>query len=65
MSTLLPDQPAPADLGFAMPAERDGHRTPAGNFFTARALRETLVRWLGPAPPPYRPAPLQGIENDF
>jgi hypothetical protein len=52
MATLLPDQPAPADLGFAMPAERDGHHTPVGNFFTAWALRETLVQWLDPAPLP-------------
>jgi hypothetical protein len=32
----------------------NGHHSPAGNFFTAWALRDTLVRWLDPAPLPYR-----------
>ncbi len=32
-----------------------GHHTPAGNFFTAWALKQTLVKWLDPPPLPYRP----------
>jgi hypothetical protein len=31
-----------------------GHHTPAGNFFTAWALKDHLVKWLDPAPLPYR-----------
>jgi hypothetical protein len=31
-----------------------GHHTPAGNFFTASALRDRLIKWLEPAPLPYR-----------
>src|SRR5262249_35245844 len=31
-----------------------GHHSPAGNFFTAWILRETLVKWLDPPPLPYR-----------
>jgi hypothetical protein len=31
-----------------------GHLTPAGNFFTAWALKDPLVKWLDPAPAPYR-----------
>ena len=32
----------------------NGHHTPAGNFFTASALRDRLIKWLDPAPIPYR-----------
>ena len=31
-----------------------GHHTPFGNFFFARALRESVVGWLNPRPKPYR-----------
>lgn len=31
-----------------------GHHTPAGNFFTAWALKERVAKWLKPAPLPYR-----------
>jgi hypothetical protein len=31
-----------------------GHHTPAGNFFTAWAVRDRLIKWLEPAPLPYR-----------
>ena len=31
-----------------------GHHTPAGNFFTAWAIKERVRRWLDPAPLPYR-----------
>jgi hypothetical protein len=31
-----------------------GHHNPAGNFFTAWALKNQLVRWLDPPPAPYR-----------
>lgn len=31
-----------------------GHYTPAGNFFTAQALRRPMVEWLEPKPAPYR-----------
>src|SRR5262249_43821886 len=34
--------------------ESGGHHSPAGNFFTAWALKDTLVKWLDPAPLPYR-----------
>lgn len=30
-----------------------GHHTPAGNFFTAEAVRKAVVEWLDPAPRPY------------
>ena len=30
-----------------------GHHTPAGNYFTAEALRKTVVQWLEPKPRPY------------
>lgn len=32
----------------------NGHHTPAGNFFTAWALKDPLVQWLDPKPLPYR-----------
>jgi len=31
-----------------------GHHNPAGNFFTAWALKDHLVEWLDPRPAPYR-----------
>jgi hypothetical protein len=31
-----------------------GHHNPAGNFFTAWALKNRLVEWLDPRPLPYR-----------
>jgi len=31
-----------------------GHHSPLGNFFTAWALKDALVKWLEPAPLPYR-----------
>ena len=31
-----------------------GHHNPAGNFFTAWALKNRLVQWLDPRPVPYR-----------
>ncbi len=31
-----------------------GHHTPRGNFFFAWALKDKLVEWLDPRPPPYR-----------
>ena len=31
-----------------------GHHTPAGNFFTAWSIKDTLVDWLDPKPLPYR-----------
>jgi hypothetical protein len=31
-----------------------GHQSPAGNFFAAWAIKDTLVNWLDPAPLPYR-----------
>jgi hypothetical protein len=32
----------------------NGHHSPAGNFFTAWALKNAMVKWLDPAPLPYR-----------
>lgn len=32
----------------------NGHHSPAGNYFTAWTLRAPLVKWLDPAPLPYR-----------
>lgn len=32
----------------------NGHHTPRGNFFTAWAIKGQIVRWLNPAPAPYR-----------
>ncbi len=32
----------------------NGHHTPKGNFFTAWALKDRVVRWLDPKPRPYR-----------
>ena len=31
-----------------------GHHSPAGNFFSAWALKDPVCRWLDPAPIPYR-----------
>lgn len=31
-----------------------GHHTPAGNFFTAWAIKDAVVDWLDPKPRPYR-----------
>lgn len=31
-----------------------GHHNPAGNFFTAWAIKDRLVKWLDPPPAPYR-----------
>jgi hypothetical protein len=31
-----------------------GHHTPAGNFFTALALKDQLLKWLDPLPIPYQ-----------
>ena len=31
-----------------------GHHSPAGNFFTAQAIKDQVVRWLDPPPLPYR-----------
>jgi hypothetical protein len=35
-----------------------GHHNPAGNFFTAQALRKPVVEWLDPKPSPYRRLPV-------
>ncbi|MHC4394380.1 MAG: SGNH/GDSL hydrolase family protein [Planctomycetota bacterium] len=32
----------------------NGHHSPAGNFFTAWAIKDRLVEWLDPPPLPYR-----------
>ncbi|OHB79793.1 MAG: hypothetical protein A2Z25_03580 [Planctomycetes bacterium RBG_16_55_9] len=32
----------------------NGHHTPRGNFFTAWALKDRIVKWLDPKPLPYR-----------
>jgi hypothetical protein len=32
----------------------NGHHTPRGNFFTAWAIKDTIIRWLNPRPLPYR-----------
>ena len=32
----------------------NGHHTPRGNVFTAWALKDAVVEWLNPKPPPYR-----------
>ena len=32
----------------------NGHHTPAGNFFTAWAIKNRVVEWLDPAPRPYQ-----------
>lgn len=32
----------------------NGHHTPRGNFFTAWAVKDTVVQWLEPKPLPYR-----------
>lgn len=32
----------------------NGHHSPAGNFFTAWAIKDRLVEWLDPPPAPYR-----------
>ncbi len=45
---------------FSCPVEEYVHRTyighynPAGNFFTAMAMRDAMVKWLDPKPKPYR-----------
>jgi hypothetical protein len=31
-----------------------GHHNPAGNFFTAWAIKDRIVKWLDPPPTPYR-----------
>jgi hypothetical protein len=31
-----------------------GHHNPAGNFFTAWAIKNQIVEWLEPTPAPYR-----------
>jgi hypothetical protein len=31
-----------------------GHHNPAGNFFTAWAIKNRVVEWLDPPPGPYR-----------
>jgi hypothetical protein len=31
----------------------NGHHTPRGNFFTAWAIKDTIIRWLDPKPLPY------------
>jgi hypothetical protein len=31
-----------------------GHHTPAGNHFTAMAMKDAVVKWLEPKPSPYR-----------
>ena len=33
----------------------NAHHTPAGNFFTAWALKDPVVDWLDPRPAPYAP----------
>lgn len=33
----------------------NGHHTPAGNFFTAWAIKDPVVNWLDTAPLPYQP----------
>jgi hypothetical protein len=33
-----------------------GHATPAGNFFTAWAIKDAVVQWLDPKPLPYDPS---------
>ena len=32
----------------------NGHHTPRGNFFTAWAIKDAVVKWLNPKPLPYR-----------
>ena len=36
------------------PSKLIGHHNPAGNFFFASAVRDRLIKWLEPAPLPYR-----------
>ena len=43
----------------------NGHHTPAGNFFTARALRRNAVAWIDPAPGPYRRATPRNADGTF
>ena len=31
-----------------------GHHNPAGNFFTARAIKDAICHWLEPRPGPYQ-----------
>ncbi|MDT8302136.1 MAG: hypothetical protein RQ760_11680 [Sedimentisphaerales bacterium] len=32
----------------------NGHHTPRGNFFTAWAIKDSVIKWLNPKPLPYR-----------
>ncbi len=34
---------------------RNGHHSPRGNCFFAWAIKQDMVAWLNPKPPPYRP----------
>lgn len=43
----------------------NGHYAPAGNFFLAQSLRETMVNWLDPGPLPYRSTASSGCEHSL
>ena len=47
-------QQSKADIRSFLDRYYNGHHTPAGNFFTAWALKNHVVKWLDPAPSPYR-----------
>jgi hypothetical protein len=42
------------DAGQYLAPFYNGHHSPRGNFFTAWALKDTIVQWLDPRPLPYR-----------
>ena len=44
-----------AEIGPFLSRFYNGHHTPAGNFFTAWAIKGRVAKWLDPAPLPYRP----------
>ena len=47
-------QQSKADIRTFLNRYYNGHHTPAGNFFTAWALKDRVTKWLDPAPLPYR-----------
>jgi hypothetical protein len=47
-------QQSKADIGSFLNRFYNGHHTPAGNFFTAWAIKDRMAKWLDPAPMPYR-----------
>ncbi len=47
-------QQSKADIPTFLNRYYNGHHTPAGNFFTAWALKDRITKWLDPAPLPYR-----------